>query len=146
MPPAVVLAAFGALMWFVAIAVPALDLDFPARLEVMMGAIAAALIVGVAALAGFRRAHTTINPMTPQASSTLVTSGIYRVTRNPMYLAMLIVLAGWCYLVANGAALAMLPLFVIYLNRFQIQPEERALAARFGAGFEHYRASVRRWL
>ena len=63
-----------------------------------------------------------------------------------MYLAMLILLAGWCYVVANGAALAMLPLFVAYLNRFQIQPEERALAARFGEGFERYRASVRRWL
>ena len=109
-------------------------------------AVALALVVGVAALAGFRRARTTVNPMTPQASSALVTGGIYRFTRNPMYLAMLIVLAGWGYVVANGAALAMLPLFVAYLNRFQIQPEERALAARFGEGFERYRASVRRWL
>jgi protein-S-isoprenylcysteine O-methyltransferase Ste14 len=145
-PPAVVLAAFGAAMWLVAIVLPVLDLDFPARTEVMAGAIAAALIVGLAAVAGFRRAHTTVNPMTPQAASALVTGGIYRFTRNPMYLAMLILLAGWCYVVANGAALAMLPLFVAYLNRFQIQPEERALAARFGAEFERYRTSVRRWL
>ena len=146
MPPAAVLAAFGAVMWLVAIVLPVLDLDFPARMEVMAGAIAAALIVGLAAVAGFRRAHTTVNPMTPQAASALVTGGIYRFTRNPMYLAMLILLAGWCYVVANGAALAMLPLFVAYLNRFQIQPEERALAARFGAEFERYRARVRRWL
>ena len=133
-------------MWVVALALPALDFDFPARLAVMTAAVALALVVGVAALAGFRRARTTVNPMTPQASSALVTGGIYRFTRNPMYLAMLIVLAGWGYVVANGAALAMLPLFVAYLNRFQIQPEERALAARFGEGFERYRASVRRWL
>lgn len=146
MPPALVLAAAGALMWVAALALPALDLDFPARLEVMAAAVALALVVGVAALAGFRRARTTVNPMTPQASSALVTGGIYRFTRNPMYLAMLIVLAGWGYVVANGAALAMLPLFVAYLNRFQIQPEERALEARFGDGFERYRASVRRWL
>ncbi|HKU46320.1 MAG TPA: isoprenylcysteine carboxylmethyltransferase family protein [Burkholderiales bacterium] len=146
MPPAAVLAAFGAVMWLVAIVLPVLDLDFPARMEVMAGAIAAALIVGLAAVAGFRRAHTTVNPMTPQAASALVTGGIYRFTRNPMYLAMLILLGGWCYVVANGAALAMLPLFVAYLNRFQIQPEERALAARFGAEFERYRARVRRWL
>jgi protein-S-isoprenylcysteine O-methyltransferase Ste14 len=145
-PPVAVLLACGALMWVIGLALPALDFGFPARLEVMLAAVALALAVGVAAIAGFRRARTTVNPMTPQASSALVTGGIYRFTRNPMYLAMLIVLAGWGYVVANGAALAMLPLFVAYLNRFQIQPEERALAARFGEGFERYRASVRRWL
>ena len=72
--------------------------------------------------------------------------GIYRWTRNPMYLAMLLVLVAWACIVANVAALAILPLFVAYLNRFQIGPEERALQARFGAEFEQYRRNVRRWL
>ena len=66
--------------------------------------------------------------------------------RNPMYLAMLLVLVGWACIVANWAALAMLPLFVATLNRLQIEPEERALHARFGAEFENYRRKVRRWL
>ena len=76
----------------------------------------------------------------------LVTGGIYRWTRNPMYLAMLLLLIGWACVVSNWAALAMLPLFVAYLNRYQIGPEERALQARFGAEFASYRRKVRRWL
>ena len=84
--------------------------------------------------------------MTPESSSALVSGGVYRFTRNPMYLAMLCVLIGWALVVSNVAALVMLPLFVAYLNRFQIRPEERALHARFGAEFERYRDSVRRWL
>jgi protein-S-isoprenylcysteine O-methyltransferase Ste14 len=76
----------------------------------------------------------------------LVMGGVYRLTRNPMYLAMLVVLAAWALVVSNFAAFLLLPLFVAYLNRFQILPEERALQARFGAEFERYRSSVRRWL
>ena len=104
------------------------------------------MVIGIAAVLGFRRAKTTINPLTPQASSALVVRGIYRWTRNPMYLAMLLVLIGWACIVSNWAALAMLPLFVATLNRLQIEPEERALHARFGAEFENYRRKVRRWL
>jgi protein-S-isoprenylcysteine O-methyltransferase Ste14 len=142
----VVAAVCALLMWLVALPFPGLDLDLPARHEAMLAALGVAFAIGGAALAGFHRARTTVNPLTPQASSALVTSGIYRRTRNPMYLAMLVILAGWAWVVANAAALVMLPLFVVYLNRFQIRPEERALQARFGAEFERYRASVRRWL
>ena len=95
---------------------------------------------------GFRRAKTTVNPLKPDAASALVVRGVYRWTRNPMYLAMLLLLIAWVCIVSNWAALAMLPLFVAYLNRFQIGPEERALQARFGAEFESYRRQVRRWL
>ena len=106
----------------------------------------AALIIGLSAVFGFHRAKTTVNPLKPEASTALVTGGIYQWTRNPMYLAMLLVLVAWACIVSNWASLAMLPLFVAYLNRFQIGPEERALHARFGAEFESYRRKVRRWL
>ena len=106
----------------------------------------AALLIGLSAVFGFHRAKTTVNPLKPEASTALVTGGVYRWTRNPMYLAMLLVLIGWACIVSNWAALAILPLFVIYLNRFQIEPEERALQSRFGAEFESYRRKVRRWL
>jgi len=108
--------------------------------------VVAALMVGVPAVLGFRRANTTVNPLKPEASTALVTGGVFRWTRNPMYLAMLLLLIAWACIVSNWAALAMLPLFVAYLNRFQIRPEERALQARFGAEFESYRRKVRRWL
>ena len=132
------------LMWLVAF--PALDVNLPAR-EVFAGVlIVAAAVVGLSAVLGFRRAKTTVNPLKPEQASSLVVRGIYRWTRNPMYLAMLLVLAAWACIVANVAALAILPLFVLYLNRFQIGPEERALQARFGGEFEEYKRTVRRWL
>ncbi len=145
-PPPVVAATVALLMWLVALPFPSLDFEVPGRSAAAAVFLAIALCVGAAALYGFRKARTTINPMTPEASSALVSGGVYRFTRNPMYLALLLVLIGWALVVSNVAALVMLPLFVAYLNRFQIRPEERALHARFGAEFERYRERVRRWL
>ena len=116
----------------------------------MVGAaLALAALGGAVALAGtleFRRAHTTVNPLAPRRASTLVTRGIYRVTRNPMYLGMLGVLAGWAVWLGNIAAWLGLPLSMALLTVLQIRPEERILAERFGAEFERYAARVRRWL
>jgi len=142
----VIAATAALLMWLVALPLPSLDLDLPARNAVAAGFVFLALIVGAAAIYGFRKARTTIHPMKPHESSALVTGGVYRATRNPMYLAMLLILVAWAYVVANLAALAILPLFMAYLNRFQIAPEENALQARFGAAFANYRCRVRRWL
>jgi len=132
------------LMWLVAF--PALDFALPFRELIAAAFLIAALIVGLSAVLGFHRAKTTLNPLAPEQASALVVRGIYRWTRNPMYLAMLLVLIAWACIVANAAALVMLALFVAYLNRFQIGPEERALQARFGAEFEQYKRTVRRWL
>jgi len=139
-----VVAACALLMWLLAF--PALDFSFPGREVIAAVFVVAALMVGVPAVLGFRRANTTVNPLKPEASTALVTGGVFRWTRNPMYLAMLLLLLAWACIVSNWAALAILPLFVAYLNRFQIGPEERALQARFGAEFESYRRKVRRWL
>ena len=146
MPPPVVTAVFALLMWFVTRAFPSLDVEVPARIPAAATILVVAVVIGIAAVLGFRRAKTTINPLKPEASSALVVRGIYRWTRNPMYLAMLLVLIGWACIVGNVAALVMLPLFMAYLNRFQIGPEERALQARFGREFEEYKRTVRRWL
>jgi protein-S-isoprenylcysteine O-methyltransferase Ste14 len=143
-PPPVVMAVCALLTWLVAF--PALDFNLPWR-EVLAGTIfVLALAIGLSAVFGFHRAKTTVNPLAPEKASALVVRGIYRWTRNPMYLAMLLVLIAWACVVSNLAALAILPLFVAYLNRFQIVPEERALQARFGSEFEQYKRTVRRWL
>lgn len=102
--------------------------------------------VALAGLLAFRRARTTFNPLTPERSSVLVTGGIYRITRNPMYLGMLLVLAGWGVWLGNAASWIALPLSMALLTRLQIAPEERILRARFGAAFDAYAARVRRWL
>jgi protein-S-isoprenylcysteine O-methyltransferase Ste14 len=145
-PPPVVTACFALLMWFAAAAVPALDFDLPARGAAVLILAVAGVAIGIMAFFRFRQAKTTINPMAPEETSALVITGAYRWTRNPMYLGMLLILIGWALWLSNVVALIVLPLFVVYLNRFQILPEERALQARFGAEFERYRRSVRRWL
>jgi protein-S-isoprenylcysteine O-methyltransferase Ste14 len=84
--------------------------------------------------------------MKPDSASSLVVSGIYKYTRNPMYLGFLLVLLGWAAFLSNLAALALLPAFVAYMNRFQIRPEERVLASLFPNDYPAYRAKVRRWI
>jgi protein-S-isoprenylcysteine O-methyltransferase Ste14 len=145
-PPLLVVAAAAALMWFVAHTVPV------ARVELYMPSIVggALALLGVAlAAAGvieFWRARTTTNPMDPTDTSTLVTRGVYRFTRNPMYLGFVFVLLGWGAFLSNAATLVVVAAFVFYLTRFQIVPEERALERAFGSGFRTYCSAVRRWV
>nr|ART40893.1 L409 [uncultured bacterium] len=76
----------------------------------------------------------------------MVISGIYRFSRNPMYVGLLLVLTAWAIYLSNALAFLFLPTFVACLTRLQIVPEERVLAAKFGDAFTAYRQSVRRWL
>lgn len=104
----------------------------------------AVLLEGSAVLAFLRR-RTTVNPLTPQRSRVLVVSGFYRVSRNPMYLGMLCLLLAWAWWLQQWPALLGPLLFVLWLNRFQIAPEERALLALFGEDYAAYCRRVRRW-
>lgn len=144
-PPALALLTAG-VMWGISRLAPLLEL--PAFIRVTAAAMIA-LAGGGFALAGvisIRRAATTINSMKPETTSSLVCSGIYRVTRNPMYLGLLFVLVAWAvFLSATWALLGPLA-FVLYMNRFQIAAEERALSALFGSGYASYQSRVRRWL
>lgn len=104
--------------------------------------------VGVAAwgVLTFRRAGTTLNPQTPDASRNIVRTGPFRFSRNPMYLGMSLVLSGYCLWLGSLLALLAVIAFVAYITRFQIVPEERVLVAKFGAPYQDYLRSVRRWL
>jgi len=107
-------------------------------------------LVGVAfdlsALIAFRRAMTTVNPMKPQSTSSMVASGVYRVTRNPMYVGLAFMLGGWAAFLWTWWALLGPFAFAAYITRFQIAPEEKALSILFGAEYLAYRSQVRRWL
>jgi protein-S-isoprenylcysteine O-methyltransferase Ste14 len=145
-PPLVILAFAAALMWLAAKVSPAADFSLPGRTIIVTALTAIGVGVALAGVISFRRAKTTVNPLKPDNASALVSSGIYRLTRNPMYLGALIALLGWAVFLANVTAFLGAAFFVIYLNRFQIAPEEKALAARFGPDFAAYRTQVRRWL
>lgn len=145
-PPPLVGAITAALMLGAAWLAPALTFPLPWRTPIVVALVCVGIAIGVIAFAHFRRARTTVNPLDPGQASALVASGLYRFTRNPMYLGMAILLAAWAVYLSHGAAFLGLPLFVAYINRFQIEPEERALRARFGEEFEAYCRRVRRWI
>ena len=145
-PPLAVLLIAGLLMGLTALWAPALAWPTQIRIGASAGILALGILIAVSGVVAFRRARTTVNPMRPDGASALVASGIYRYTRNPMYLGMLLVLIGCAVYLARPWALLVLPLFVLYMNRFQIEPEERVLERIFGAEFEAYRRRVRRWL
>jgi len=145
-PPAVVVATVALIMWRAVKAVPSVDLSLSVRAFAGAGVITLGLVIILAGGVAFRRAHTTVNPTKPASSSSLVVSGVYRFTRNPMYLGMLLVLVGWAAFLMNFLARSIVSLFVLYINRFQIIPEERALSQSFGAEYISYQAKVRRWL
>ena len=146
LPPPVVALALALAMWAVSRLTLTFEVAAPLRIVV---AVAIALVGGVFSAAGitaFRRAKTTVNPMKPETSSSLVTTGIYRVTRNPMYVGLLFVLVGWAAFLCAPWTLAGPVVFVAYMTRFQIAPEERVLMSAFGDVYARYKARVRRWL
>ena len=145
-PPPIVALLIGAAMWLLARYFPSLRFDRTWGLALAPVLAGAGLALALVAMFGFVKAKTTIHPDKPQKTSALVTGGIYRFTRNPMYLGVLLVLAGWAIWLSNAAPLALLPLFVLYINRFQIGPEERILSSKFGTAYDDYRQRVRRWL
>ncbi len=145
-PPLALVVLFAGLMWLLARLTPGLNYAVPWRQVLVATLSALAVLIILAGVASFRRASTTVNPLNPESSSALVVSGIYRVTRNPMYLGFLLLLAAWALLLGNLTVLLLLPVFVWYMNRFQILPEERALTSLFGNDYTNYCARVRRWL
>jgi protein-S-isoprenylcysteine O-methyltransferase Ste14 len=145
-PPDVVWLAVAALMWVASALTPGVDVTIPLRVAASGLLIAVGIALVVAARVRLSRAHTTWHPTEPGETTSLVTDGVYRVSRNPVYLGMLVALIGWSVVLASLPALALTALFVVYLDRFQIRPEEHALSAIMGAEYREYASRVRRWL
>lgn len=143
--PLVAIVIAGGMKLYAYAAVIAMDTS-PLLVEigVLLSQLSAAIVL--LALASFARARTTINPLDPSRASSLVTGGIYRVTRNPMYLSLLLLLIA--YTVRLGSCVEGLGpvVFAAYVTRFQIIPEERILEAKFGAAFLAYKNRTRRWV
>ena len=144
-PPPLVGLIIGALAWLASRSLGATTIAFSVRLTTAVVLVLSGLALSFAGVRGVRRANTTLNPLKPETASALVTSGIYRYTRNPMYLGMATWLLAWSAWLGTPIGLIAAPLFMLYMNRFQIGPEERALRTLFGAEFTAYEARVRRW-
>jgi protein-S-isoprenylcysteine O-methyltransferase Ste14 len=144
-PPPIIGVLVAAAMWWVArLAAPPLLTP-----GVRIGLAALLVVIGLVflapATAAFRRARTTVNPLKPEQASSLVVAGVYRYTRNPMYVGFALLLLAWAAWLAVPVVLVGPLVFAAYLTRFQILPEERALEAAFGESFRAYRQRVRRW-
>lgn len=145
-PPLLLTALFAVAMAVAHLAVPSLSFAFPGLTGAGVFLSVVGAVVCIWGVVAFRRARTTVDPTRPEKASSLVRDGIYRFTRNPMYLGFLLLLGGLALLLGNWLALFVSIAFVPYMNRFQIEPEERALASIFGTEFERFRREVRRWL
>jgi protein-S-isoprenylcysteine O-methyltransferase Ste14 len=146
-PPALVAILMLILMVTLSKLFPQFSFSLPYKSLVAIAVAAVGVGIAVAGVASFRRLQTTVNPTRPGTASSLVVDGIYRWSRNPMYLGILLCLIACGIYLANILGLLVIPpVFVIYMNRYQIRPEEEVLALIFGDEFVRYRASARRWL
>ncbi len=145
-PPPIWLLLFAIAMWFVAHSPVGYTIAIPYALvpAFLLGFVG--LYVATLAMLQFNRANTTVNPLNPEDASSLVTSGVFERTRNPMYVGLLFILTGWAVWLGSPTNLAMLVLFVVTLTQVQIKPEEAAMRALFGQAFEDYCQRVRRWV
>ncbi|MCG7588580.1 isoprenylcysteine carboxylmethyltransferase family protein [Photobacterium sp. OFAV2-7] len=145
-PPVVLMGIFAIGMWLLSVQLPKQALfangsTLAAATIAMIG-----VIIALSGVQAFRKASTTVNPLEPQEASTLVNTGVYRITRNPMYLGFLLILVGFGVLLQSVYSLALCLGFILYMNRFQIEPEERFLEAQFSNEFVQYKKEVRRWI
>ena len=125
---------------------PALKFSLKGSAALAVGLGAIGLGSAILGVTQFKKAQTTPNPQALEKVSSLVTSGVYQYSRNPMYVGLVLVLFSWALYLSHFLAFVLLPIFILYMTRFQIQPEERILAQKFGKAYQVYKAKVRRWV
>jgi len=145
-PPPVYLLLFAGLMWLVDHFVPWGGVIESPWNTIGIVLVAAAILLDIVSLGLFFRARTTFNPIKPENTRELVTVGSYRLTRNPMYLGMVVILTGWGIWLGSILPFLLIPLFMVVLTYQQILPEERILEEKFGETYLKYKRNVRRWL
>ncbi len=144
-PPAALLVAI-ALIYALSVRMPATNFDLPGQEWIAGLLFATGLALMLAAAWDLQRAHTTINPIWPDHAKHLVTSGIYRFSRNPIYVGDAVILTGMVFWFGNWLGVVIVALFVLFIDRFQIRAEESALKRLFGEGYRSYLSRTRRWL
>lgn len=145
-PPPLVAAAIAFAMWPLSSLLPKIAAPENTRLALAITVALTGIAFALAGVIAFRRSKTTVNPLHPDQATALVTGGVFRVSRNPMYVGILLCLLAWAVYLASPLSLAGTLAFIAFMNRFQIGPEEKILAEKFGEPFARYKAATRRWL
>ncbi len=144
-PPPIILVLCGIAIWFLRGFSP-LPIGFGLRALLGGLLIITGIVLDFSGLFEFQKHHTTINPIHPEKTSEIVQSGIYSKTRNPMYLGMVFLLMGFCIITKSSFGFLVIPIFIKYIETFQIRPEEEILSAKFGKEYDDYCQKVRRWV
>jgi protein-S-isoprenylcysteine O-methyltransferase Ste14 len=144
-PPLFLMVLFAIAMLLVT-ALPPRSARFSAQIPLAVTLIALSGVLILSAIGGFLRAKTSMNPRQPWHVNSIVTSGIYRLSRNPMYLGFVLLLAAWAVILAHPVSAALVPAFAACVYQWQIRPEERVLEQKFGDAFMEYKSRVRRWI
>ncbi len=145
-PPVVVFLIHFVLVWLISKYLHFADFSFIGQPTVTLILAIAGTAIALIAIFTMYRAGTTIDPAVPNRATSLVDTGIYRITRNPMYLSLLLILMAWIIWRGNLVAVFLAATFVWHLTHFQIKMEEKALEENFGEQFREYRLRVRRWI
>ncbi len=134
------------LIWLIARTLPEFSFSFPGQTIVTICVTVIGVLIDVVSLNFFVRAKTTVSPMSPEKTTSLFTDGVYKYTRNPMYLGLALILSGFAIWQGNLFGFVGVVLFVGYVTRFQIIPEETVLREKFGQEYEDYCSRTGRWL
>lgn len=150
-PPPAVMAVCAAGLWLTQnqVSLALFDIEgqsFPWTTQLAIAVFLSGVAMDVASLKRFFSVRTTINPLKPQQASKLVTSGTYSFTRNPMYVGLMMWLVAAGIYTNNPLTLIWPVVFITYINRFQIQPEEHFLKQLFGEEYLEYSQNTPRWL
>ena len=145
-PPVAQVVVIAAAMYGVSQVLPALKFSLNGSTALGVGLAVIGVSSGIMGVTQFKKAQTTPNPQALEKVSSLVTSGIYNYSRNPMYLGLVLILLGWALYLSHLLAFIVVPMFILYITRFQIRPEERMMTQKFGEHYQTYVSSVRRWI
>lgn len=145
-PPPIVLLIALALIYLVSRVDDLITISDALRLNLGMGLLVLGLCIMIAGVISFKRAATTVNPLKPESASSLVSSGVFSYTRNPMYSGMILITIAAVVKSSSVLSLLMVLGFFLFITRYQIIPEERAMEKLFGNEFTQYQQRVRRWI
>ncbi len=144
--PIVYVIVFAVLMYVAAAVAGTLDIAFATRWSMIVTILAMGILIILIGGYQFKAVSTTVNPLKPEESTQLVTSGIYRFSRNPMYVGFFLFLVAWAVLLGSLVICLLLPFFILVITKVQILPEERVLQRKFGDDYLNYKNRVRRWI
>ena len=143
-PPPIVTLVFGLSIYFSREIFHSVEIKYSFYIGILLLILGLAILISAVRL--FRKDKTTVNPLSPEQSTKLVTDGIFKYSRNPMYLGMVFILSSMAVFFNLIGGIILIALFCFYITKFQIIPEERAMSNLFSQDFNKYKHATRRWI